>query len=225
MAGFRKINDLPQIIPVFPLDGAMLLPGGGLPLNIFEPRYLNMIDDALSGSRLIGMVQTVPGGSRERPNLAGVGCAGKITSFSETGDGRYMITLTGIVRFTVGRELLVATPYRQVSPDFSDFAGDLALPEQDEEFDRSQLLAALKAYLDRRGLEVEWETAAEAPGDALINSLAMALPFDPAEKQALLEARTCAERREVLIAMMAIDAAQPMPSGDDDDDDKPPSLQ
>ena len=225
MAGFRKVSDLPQVIPIFPLDGAMLLPGGGLPLNIFEPRYLNMVDDALSGARLIGMVQTVAGGSRERPNLAEVGCAGKITSFSETGDGRYLITLTGIVRFNVARELLVATPYRQIVPDFAPYEADLALPEEDEEFDRRQLLSALKAYLDRRGLEVEWETAAEAPGEALVNSLAMALPFDPAEKQALLEAHTCAERREILIAMMRIDAAAPMESSDDDDDDAPPSMQ
>ena len=225
MAGFRKISDLPQVIPIFPLDGAMLLPGGGLPLNIFEPRYLNMVDDALSGARLIGMVQTVAGGSRERPNLAGVGCAGRITSFSETGDGRYLITLTGIVRFNIARELLVATPYRQVVPDFTPYEADLTLPEEDEEFDRRQLLSALKAYLDRRGLEVEWETAAEAPGEALVNSLAMALPFDPAEKQALLEAPTCAERREILIAMMRIDAAAPIENGDDDDDDAPPSMQ
>jgi Lon protease-like protein len=225
MAGFRKVSDLPQVIPVFPLDGAMLLPGGGLPLNIFEPRYLNMVDDALSGARLIGMVQTVAGGSRERPTLAGVGCAGKITSFAETGDGRYLITLTGIVRFNIARELLVSTPYRQIVPDFSPYEADLALRDDDEHFDRQQLLAALKAYLDRRGLEVEWETAAEAPGEALVNSLAMALPFDPAEKQALLEARTCAERREILIAMMRIDAAAPLESGDDDDDDAPPSMQ
>lgn len=224
MAGYLKFSDLPQILPIFPLDGAMLLPGGGLPLNVFEPRYLNMVDDALSGARLIGMVQTVSGGPRERPALAAVGCAGKITSYSETGDGRYLVTLTGIVRFNIARELLVSTPYRQVAPDFAPYEADLALPEQEEEFDRGELLAALKAYLDRRGLEVEWETAAEAPGDALINSLAMALPFDPAEKQALLEAPTCAERREVLIAMMQIDAAQPLDSGDDDDD-APPSMQ
>ena len=224
MAGFRKISDLPQVIPVFPLDGAMLLPGGGLPLNIFEPRYLNMVDDALSGSRLIGMVQTVAGGSRERPTLAAVGCAGKITSFAETGDGRYLITLSGIARFNIARELLVATPYRQVVPDFAPYEADLALGEEDETFDRRQLLSALKAYLDRRGLEVEWETAAEAPAEALVNSLAMALPFEPAEKQALLEARTCVERREILIAMMRIDAAAPLESGDDDDD-APPSMQ
>lgn len=221
MPGYRKASDLPQVIPVFPLDGALLLPGGALPLNIFEPRYLNMIDDALAGSRMIGMVQTAPGGSRERPNLSGVGCIGRITSFSETGDGRYLITLTGLCRFALGRELLVATPYRQVAPDIARFEFDLAGADQDEGFDRPHFLSALKAYLDRRGLEIEWETAAEAPGEALVNSLAMALPFEAQEKQALLEARTVAERREILVAMMEIEAAGPL----SDEDDEPPSLQ
>src|SRR3954465_14248640 len=110
-SGFGKTSDLPQVIPLFPLDGALLLPHGALPLNIFEPRYLNMIDDALAAERVIGMVQTVPGGTRERPKLASVGCAGKITSFAETPDGRYMISLTGLCRFTVGQELLVQSPY------------------------------------------------------------------------------------------------------------------
>src|ERR1700749_1266193 len=109
--GYRKASDLPAIIPVFPLDGALLLPGGVLPLNIFEPRYLNMIDDALAGERIIGMIQTVSGGKKERRSLAGVGCAGRLTSFSETGDGRYLISLTGLCRFKVERELLVQTPY------------------------------------------------------------------------------------------------------------------
>src|SRR3954449_5685071 len=110
-SNFKKAQALPQVIPVFPLDGALLLPHGTLPLNIFEPRYLNMIDDALAAERVIGMVQTIPGGSRERPSLASVGCAGKITSFAETPDGRYLVSLTGLCRFAVGQELLVQTPY------------------------------------------------------------------------------------------------------------------
>src|SRR5688572_20297593 len=118
-AAYLKAADLPQVIPVFPLDGALLLPHGALPLNIFEPRYLNMVDDAMAGERLIGMVQTRNGGERDRPRLASVGCVGRITSFSETGDGRYLITLTGVSRFTVGAELPVHTPYRQVTADFS----------------------------------------------------------------------------------------------------------
>ena len=215
-AGFRKASDLPQVIPVFPLDGALLLPHATLPLNIFEPRYLNMIDDALASHRLIGMVQTVPGGSRERPNLSRVGCVGKITSFAETGDGRYLISLTGLCRFTVGQELPAQTPYRQVRPDFDSFANDLKPLEEDDGFDRVHFLRALKAYLDHRSLDIDWETARDAPCEALVNSLSMALPFDKAEKQALLEAQTTSDRRAALIALLEIDAAE---------DDEPSPLQ
>ena len=217
-APVRKIADLPTVIPVFPLDGAVLLPHAALPLNIFEPRYLNMIDDALASDRVIGMIQTRAGGSRQHPALCDVGCVGRITSFSETGDGRYMITLTGVARFRVGRELQVTTPYRQVEADFSSFAADLAPAGDDDGFDRMVFLAALKAYLDHRGLDIEWEGAREAPGEALVNSLSMALPFEPAEKQALLEAATILERRDALIALLRIDAA-------DNDDDGPRPLQ
>ncbi len=215
--GYAKITDLPAVIPVFPLDGALLLPHGNLPLNIFEPRYLNMIDDALAGERLIGMVQTVAGGSRERPALAAVGCAGRITAYSETGDGRYLITLTGIARFRIARELLVASPYRQVTPDFTDFAADLSPPVDDDGFDRMPFLSALKSYLDHRGMEIDWSTAQEAPSEALVNSLAMALPFEAVEKQALLEAPSVIDRRAALMTLMQIDAVQ--------DDDDPPALQ
>jgi uncharacterized protein len=215
-AGFRKTSDLPQVIPVFPLDGALLLPHGTLPLNIFEPRYLNMIDDALAAERVIGMVQTIPGGSRERPSLASVGCAGKITSFSETPDGRYLISLTGLCRFIVGQELLVQTPYRQVRADYADYATDLKPLTEDDGFDRIRFLSALKAYLDNRQMEIDWEAARDAPCEALVSSLAMALPFDNAEKQALLEARDPSERRQALIALLEIDAAE---------DDEPPQLQ
>jgi len=218
-SGYTKATDLPGIIPVFPLDGALLLPHGELPLNIFEPRYLNMIDDALAGERIIGMVQTVAGGTRERPALAGVGCAGRITSFSETGDGRYLITLRGLARFRVERELLTPTPYRQIAPSFADFETDLAPPGEDTGFDAMPFLSALKSYLDARNMEIDWDTAREAPGEALVNSLAMALPFDVAEKQALLEAPTATERRCALIALMEIDAASAH------DDDEPPALQ
>ncbi len=217
-APVRKIADLPTVIPVFPLDGAVLLPHAALPLNIFEPRYLNMIDDALASDRVIGMIQTRAGGSRQHPALCDVGCVGRITSFSETGDGRYMITLTGVARFRVGRELQVTTPYRQVEADFSSFAADLAPAGDDDGFDRMVFLAALKAYLDHRGLDIEWDGARDAPGEALVNSLSMALPFEPAEKQALLEAATILERRDALIALLRIDAA-------DNDDDGPRPLQ
>jgi Lon protease-like protein len=206
--GYVKTIDLPQVIPMFPLDGVLLLPRGQLPLNIFEPRYLNMIDDAIGGDRIIGMVQTA-GGQRARPHLSPVGCAGRITSYAETSDGRYLITLTGVARFRTGAELTVQTPYRQARVDFADFEDDLQSPAEDARFDRKRFLKALKAYLARHALDVDWSTAEAAPEEALINSLSMALPFEPPEKQALLEAGDLCERRETLTALLEIDAAEP----------------
>jgi uncharacterized protein len=219
MAPYRRIGDLPQVIPVFPLDGALLLPGGELPLQIFEPRYLNMIDDAMAGDRIVGMVQTKPGGDRVRPNLAAVGCLGRITAFSETSDGRYLVTLTGVCRFTVGEELSVRTPYRQVRADYGPYADDLDdAPEPSGDFDRRRFAQALKRYLNRRELDIDWETAETAPLDILVTSLAMGLPFDPAEKQALLEAPDMTCRCQALTALLEIDAME-------DGDDEPHSMQ
>jgi Lon protease-like protein len=220
MPGYRKAEDLPQVIPVFPLDGALLLPGGRLPLNIFEPRYLNMIDDAMAGDRIIGMVQTKSSGDRERPALAPVGCAGRITSYAETGDGRYIITLTGVCRFQPGEELPVQTPYRQVRARFEPYESDLTPANADRLLDRTMFFDVLQNYLERRGLDIDWESAKAAPPDALINSLAIGLPFDAAEKQALLEAYSLADRRDTLIALLEIDSAAAS-----DDDDEPPALQ
>ena len=218
MSGYRRAGDLPQVIPVFPLDGALLLPGGELPLRIFEPRYLNMVDDVMAGDRMIGMIQTT-GGERARPNLAGVGCAGRITSFNETSDGTYLITLTGVCRFGVGEELPVRTPYRQVRAAFEPYAEDLTdLDDEVGPFDRKRFAKALKAYLNRRELDIDWETASAAPLEALVNSLAMGLPFDPQEKQALLQAPDLAGRFEVLTTLLEIDSA-------DDSDDDSHSLQ
>ncbi len=217
---FKKAQDLPLVIPVFPLDGALLLPHAALPLNIFEPRYLTMVDDAMATERIIGMVQTRAGSDPERPVLQQVGCAGKLTAFSETSDGRYLITLTGLSRFALREELPVATPYRQVRADFLAFEKDLEPPQDaDEGFDRLRLLNALKAFLERRSLDVDWETAKAAPPDALVNSLAMALPFEIQEKQALLEAPDPVRRRETLVALMEIDAMSV------DDEDSPQALQ
>lgn len=203
-----KISDLPRVLPVFPLTGAIILPRGQLPLNIFEPRYLNMIDDAMAGDRMIGMIQP-SGGPRTLPSLSGVGCAGRITSFVETSDGRYLITLTGICRFRPATELPASGPYRQVQADYLSFSEDLAGPDGEEALDRQAFLAALRAYLEARSLEVDWETARNAPPEALINSLAMALPLDPAEKQALLEAGDLAARARTLEALLRIDAVDP----------------
>ena len=205
--GYIRAADLPQVIPVFPLSGILLLPRGQLPLNIFEPRYLNMIDDAMAGDRIIGMIQP-SGGSSRQPNLSPIGCAGRITSFNETSDGRYLITLTGVARFRIATELPVQTPYRQVRAAFDAWEADLTAPSADEvELDREGLLDALKAYLETRGLDIDWDTAETAPPEALINSLAMALPFEPSEKQALLEAMSLDDRADVLTALMRIGAA------------------
>ena len=217
--GYRKASDLPQVIPVFPLDGALLLPGGQLPLNIFEPRYLNMFDDAMAGDRIIGMVQTLPGGDAARPSLATIGCAGRVTSFSETPDGRYLVTLTGLCRFKLRDELPVRSPYRQVRALFGDYEEDLdgggaELPGRE----RETFLLALRHYLDHRGLDIDWASAESAPTAALVNSLSMALPFEPAEKQALLETQTVSDRCKALVALLEFDAA-------DDSDDAPPYLQ
>ncbi len=215
---YSHATDLPAVVVVFPLNGALLLPRGQLPLNIFEPRYLNMIDDAMAGDRLIGMVQTREGGDRERPALARVGCVGRITSYSETADGRYLLTLSGVCRFRLGAELSAPSPYRQVRADFAPFEADLRSPDDAEDeaalTDRPALLAALRAYLDRRGLSVDWEAAEKAPDEALVHSLAMALPFDPPEKQALLEADDLSARRAALTALLRIDAAMDEDDGD-----------
>lgn len=214
--GYVRTADLPPVVPVFPLGGVLLLPRGQLPLNIFEPRYLNMVDDAMAGDRLIGMIQPV-GGPPQHPALAGVGCAGRITGFSETTDGRYLITLTGICRFRAVEELPSGAPYRQMRAAFADYEADLAAVTGAEP-DRAPLLAALGAYLEPRGLDIDWDAARAAPAEALVNSLSMGLPFEPAGKQALLEARDLPARAQALLALLRIDAADP---GDGD----PPPLQ
>jgi Lon protease-like protein len=215
--GYIKAIELPQVIPVFPLPGSILLSRGQLPLNVFEPRNLNMVDYAMAGDRVIGLIQPI-GGLGVQPPLARVGCAGRITSFNETSDGRYLITLTGICRFNVASELQVKTPYRQVRADFAPFEADLRAPDPAADFDRHGFLDALRPYLEHRGLNVDWDTAEAAPQEALINSLAMALPFEAPEKQALLEAETLDARAEALTALLRIEAAA-------NDDDDGPAMQ
>jgi hypothetical protein len=206
--GPPKAEDLPQVIPLFPLDGALLLPHVSRPFNIFEPRYLNMLDDAMAAERIIGMVQTAPGGTRERPFLAHVGCAGRVTSFGETPDGRYLITLTGLCRFRLEREISSPTPYRQARVDFRPYAEDLQPRPEDTGTDRQKLMDVLTPYLEHRGLRIDGEALRDAPVAHLVDSLAMALPFEHAELQALLEAPDLDARRATLITLLQIDGAE-----------------
>lgn len=206
MRPYLAIADFPPVLSVFPLTGALLLPRGQLPLNVFEPRYLTMVDAAMSGSRLIGMIQTREAENVAlKPRLSAVGCTGRVTSYVETDDGRYLVTLTGICRFRVAEELTVPTAFRQVKPDYAPFAGDLvAMPESD--FPRERLLDALRHYLSQRDLKADWRSVMSAPAETLVNALAMLCPFEPAEKQALLEAPGWLERVETLVALLEMSA-------------------
>jgi len=213
---YETIADLPPVLPVFPLSGALLLPRTQLPLNIFEPRYIDMIDAALAGNRLIGMVQPLsegPGGDADRPALASVGCVGRLTSFQETGDGRYLVTLQGITRFTLGREVETFTNYRQVECDFAPFAPDLKCGQGEEDVDRNGLLSTLRNYLDANNLEADWQSVSEAETEVLVNALCMMCPYGPQEKQALLEARDLKTRAETLIAITEMDLARSQNDG------------
>ena len=205
--GFRKPADLPQAIPVFPLEGAILFPRGVLALNIFEPRYLNMIDDALGEARLIGMIQPASGEEdNPKPALADVGTVGRITTFSETDDGRYLVTLTGIARFAFEQEINAGTPYRQALVSFEEFAHDFT-PDSDRGIDRPALMASLKTYASLHGFNVDWDSVEQAPTETVINVAAQICPFDAAAKQALLEAHTLEERAKALVALLEWDVA------------------
>ncbi|MFO1176082.1 MAG: LON peptidase substrate-binding domain-containing protein [Paracoccaceae bacterium] len=194
--------DLPEVLALFPLPGALLLPRGRLPLHIFEPRYLAMLDDTLkTRERMIGIIQPRPAPEGQR-RLAAVGCAGRLTSFNETEDGRYMIALSGISRFRLDREVGGFTPYVRAEVSWGDFTRDLGGPEEDGLFDRDRFMGLLGRYFRTRKLAVDWEGLQDAPDEMLINSLSMLLPFDPEEKQALLESPTLANRRETLQMLM-----------------------
>jgi Lon protease-like protein len=195
--------DLPDILPVFPLPGALLLPRARLPLHVFEPRYLALLDDTLKTShRLIGMIQPYPDARAERPRLHAIGCAGRVTAFSETEDGRYMITLTGVSRFRVTGEVEGFTPYRRCEVSWQGFERDLGGPETDENLDRGAFLALLARYFEAEQLRTDWDSLREADDELLIDSLSMLCPFDPEDKQALLEAPSLATRRETLVTLI-----------------------
>jgi len=210
-AHYRGPIDLPEVIPVFPLPGALLLPRGQMPLNIFEPRYLAMIDDALrDGHRLIGMIQPdfAHADDDDTPPLFTIGCVGRITELAESGDGRYLIELTGIARFLVEEELPVKTAYRQCRVTYAPFANDFIARKGETEVDREAVLAALRDFLEANNLKADWEGIEKAPNEALVNALSMMSPYGAAEKQALLEAPDLKTRAEILVAITEIELAK-----------------
>jgi Lon protease-like protein len=197
---------LPTEFPIFPLPGAVVLPGGRLPLNIFEPRYMALIEDSLGAGRMFGMIQpdTTRSETPAGPGLYRIGCLGRMTSFSETDDGRFLITLTGVTRFAVSVELEMRSGYRRVRADLARFAADLA--PDGEGVEREKLLDALRLYFTSRGFDANWDAIGEMSDGMLVSTLAMACPFEPAEKQALLEAMSMRERSQALLTLLQIDA-------------------
>ena len=215
--------DLPDSLPVFPLAGVLLLPHGKLPLNIFERRYLAMTRDALkSGSRLIGMIQ--PTGLADTPKgpaLFPTGCAGRIVSFAETDDGRYLITLNGLIRFRIREERDVMDGYRRVVPDFAPFRGDMMdVAESAGDLGRARILTALERYFRANNVSANWDTIKKMDDSMLVTTLAMSCPFEPTDKQALLESATLPARAQVLAALLEMGAITP---ANDSDDTPPPT--
>jgi len=206
-----RVEDLPAEFPIFPLPGALLLPRGKLPLNIFEPRYLAMTEDALAAGRMFAMIQ--PDASQPPleggPSLFTIGCLGRLTSFSETDDGRYLITLLGLIRFSIAFELPMRRGYRRVRGDFSDYHRDLDVPADPPEIGvgRDAVLTALRGYFSHNGFEANWDAIERMPDDTLVTTLCMVCPFEAAEKQALLEASTERDRGATLLALLEMGAA------------------
>ncbi len=208
MSEQRGETALPAILPIFPLTGVLLRPRGRLPLNIFEPRYLAMTRDALAGERLIGMVQpSDPAAPGSDPPVYPTGCAGRITSFSETEDGRFLITLTGISRFRIREELPLLEGYRRVLPNWLEFARDVG-GEETPDFDRERLMRGLRGYFQQHQISADWDAITSVPGERLVTSIAMICPFDPSEKQALLEALDLDERARLLTAIVEMAVMQ-----------------
>jgi len=212
-ATYISIEDVPSVVPVFPLSGALLLPGGQMPLNIFEPRYLAMIDDALASNRLIGMVQpraAVRSDARPddpaNPALCEMGCLGRITAFQESGDGRYLINLTGICRYRILREVEQRNGYRRC--EVSMFGADLQDDEDESRVDRESLLGAFRKYLKANDMDADWDSIRKASNSTLVTALCMMSPYGPAEKQALLEAGDLKARAETLVAITEIALAR-----------------
>jgi Lon protease-like protein len=210
-AEYRGPADLPEVIPLFPLAGALLLPRGQLPLNIFEPRYLAMVDDALrDGHRLIGMIQpdAAYNGKSRNPPLYATGCVGRITQIAESGDGRYILELTGVARFVIEEELKANTDYRQAKVSFAAYPDDFTARKGEDAVDREGLLRALEDFMDANNMKADWDDIEQAPTEALVNGLSMMSPYGTPEKQALLEAPDLKTRADLLVAITEIELAK-----------------
>jgi Lon protease-like protein len=215
LAFHPAFGDLPPEIPIFPLSGALLLPKGRLPLNIFEPRYLAMVEDSLGAGRMFGMIQGDPALPRTEigTQTYKVGCLGRISSYAETDDGRLLITLTGVIRYRIAEEIEGRRGYRRVRADYSAYAADLAVDRPCPNFDRPALLGALRPYFRARGIEANWDAVEHAADAMLLTTLCMVCPFDVREKQALLEAYGPEEQASLLIALMRMDSHGMAPDG------------
>lgn len=201
MKRYASIAELPETIPVFPLAGALLLPRTDLPLNVFEPRYIDMIEFAMMTDRVIGMIQPVPGETSAKPKLATIGCLGRITSYAETNDDRLLISLTGICRFEVLHERKMRTPFRQVMVEYGGFAADLAEGNGARSVDRDAVIKAFRQYLEANNMGANWEEVEQVPTELLVNTLSQLAPYPAPEKQALLEANDLQARADMLIAL------------------------
>jgi Lon protease-like protein len=208
----ETVQELPETVPVFPLEGVLLLPRGQLPLNIFEPRYLQMFEDALAKGRLLGIVQPFDDEDGAEA-LQKIGCLGRVSSFSETDDGRMIVSLTGVARFAIAEELNVLTPYRQIRADYRPFESDLIADVGSFDVNREGVLDVLKRYLEANGMSADWSAIESSNNEALVNSLCIISPYGAQEKQAMLEAATLAERAEILIALTEMVLAQLGQSG------------
>ncbi len=203
-----SLADLPNRVRLFPLGGAVLMPRAVMPLNIFEPRYLTMVRDAMASDHMIGILQPMGDWEEDKPDLFSVGGIGRITQYSETGDGRFLIAITGLARFRVVQELSVTTPYRQAEVDYTPYAEDWSPAIPLAPVARASVEATLKAYLEAQGLSADWDAVKSADDESLVNTLSMVCPFVPAERQALLEAKTLPERASTLTTLMAFSQGQ-----------------
>lgn len=210
---YRKTTDLPKLLPVFPLQAVIVLPRATLPLNVFEPRYLAMVDDILGNDRIIGIIQPDTTDETNQShigsdiNLRSVGCAGRLTAFQETDDGRMLITISGVCRFEIKQEVSTDNPYRLFEVDYSKFSFDLETGNGEDDVNREHLLSVLKTYLEVNELNADWQSIDRSSNEFLVNTLSMISPYGPAEKQALLEAPDLSDRSEVLVALAEMELA------------------